>query len=117
MELLDQLAKTPEEIKSALHQNGLHRVYEKKGHLIVQQSDEVQVKIVHQAGRIVVKPKLPQLGNTFQVVMTVVLLVVFLIFDVPFKVLLAFLLAQLAAFALYLSKINRLKKRVIDAIR
>ena len=115
--LIDQLAKTTEELKAALHAHGIHRVFEKKGKLIVQESDEVQVAIVHQDGRTLVKPQFPQIGNTFQVVATILFLVVFIYFEVPFSVVTAILLGQVAAFALYMPRINKLKKKVVEAIR
>jgi hypothetical protein len=116
-ELIDQLTKTQEELKNALHTHGIHRIFEQRGKLIVQESDEVQVKVIYKDGRNIVKLKFPQIGNTFQIITTIVFIVTFLLLNVPFSFVLAILLGQAAAFAMYYPRINRLKKKVEHAIR
>lgn len=115
-DILDGPEKNFEALKPKLRKAGLNDVYEKKGWMLVRKTEAVQVKVKHNGVKYEVKPLFPQIGNSVQIVVTIVLWLLLGYFDVPLSIVLAILLGQVASYAYHFPKIDKLRKEVETAI-
>lgn len=118
----DNIVRTPfdnlTELKKVLKANGIPRFFEKSNNtIIIQESDTVQVKISLIQNYPIVKTVFPQIGNTVQVIMSVVFIALFVFLKIPYSVILGILAGQVASFGWHYPKINQLKRQVIEAIQ
>ncbi len=104
------------EVIKKLKENGFKRIHTNaKQEIIVEQSDAIKVLIRHH----LVRPKFPEIGNMFQIVVTSILAVI--LFFLPLNLgiwiwVIAILGGQLASFLFYYPQLKRLQKQVEQAI-
>ncbi|HFA51161.1 MAG TPA: hypothetical protein ENJ95_19290 [Bacteroidetes bacterium] len=113
-DILDTPEKNLKKIKAKLNKNGITNTYEKKGWLIVKESEAVQVKVEHTGQQYKIKPLFPSIGNPVQIIATIILWILFNYFNVPLSVVFAILLGQVISYGVNYPKIDKLKKRVLD---
>ena len=107
--------KNNEDIKKRLLRDGIQKSYElKNGLVIAKESEAVQVKIQLIDGKVSVKSKFPQIGNSVQVLSSMVFLGASFIFNVPFPFpwVVAIVGGQIFSYLWHYNKIKDLKLRV-----
>ena len=114
--ILDGPEKNFKAIIQKLRTAGLADVYEKKGWLMVRQSEAVQVKVKHNGVKYEVQPLFPQIGNFIQIISTLALWVLLGYIGVPLSVVFAILLGQAISYGYHFRKIKALSKRVDEII-
>ncbi len=108
--ILDEPIWDNNELMQLLRQNGYPRLYEmQKGHIIVEQSAQVKVRISTQ-NQLQIKPLFPEIGNGVQIFSTIILILLLAFLSVPFGFLIAIALGQIIAYAYYRPKALQLKK-------
>jgi hypothetical protein len=102
------------EIRKKLIANGFERAYGDEHEIMVEESDVIKVKVRKSPvnRQLLVEGKPPSLGNTVQIVATIVALAIFLLTDAPFGLIWAVLVGWAISFFYYRSKINQLKEKV-----
>ena len=104
------------DIKVALKEAGFNNFFEhKNGSIIVKESDAVKISIHYENDLIKIKPQFPQIGNSIQVLSSVVILAIFLFaISVPFPLqwVIAIIGGQLVSYLLYMPITRALKARI-----
>lgn len=119
-EILDSEVIDPIKLKSKLNAAGLNKHFgDKNNSIIVQESDTVQVRIFFD-GKFNTRTKavFPQIGNSIQIVSTVILLAVSFYLQIPSILpwIIGVLGGQVISLLVHLPKINKLKAKVDAAI-
>ncbi|MFK7809602.1 MAG: hypothetical protein AB8F74_17490 [Saprospiraceae bacterium] len=104
------------EIKETLESKKIFQFYEKKNRIIIQKSNTIQVRISLHNGKADVEAVFPQIGNSVQVISSIILIYVGSKMNIPFTWVIGILLGQLIAFQWYSPKINELQNSVISAL-
>ena len=105
-------------IKKKLAKAGLHNVYETENNsLLVSENDAVRVEVQIVNNTVVTDKKFPQIGNTIQIIVTVIIAILVYTFDVPFKWVLAIGLGQLVSYFFHTPKINKLEAHINESIK
>ena len=105
-------------IKQKLAKAGLHNVYETENNsLLVSESDAVRVGVQIVNNAIVTDKKFPQIGNTIQIIVTVIIAILAFAFDLPFKWILAVGIGQAVSYFFHTPKINKLEVQINASIR
>lgn len=116
--IIDQRFFDKNDAKKALSRAGITRFYEmKNGKVIVQESDAIQVSIQFEEGMAMIKPKFPQIGNSAQIVATIVLLVITFLLDAPFPWIIAIVGGQVFSFCWFYPKIKKLQTKVEQVLQ
>ena len=109
----DEEIKNNADIKKRLIRGGIRRTYElKNGAVLAKESEAIQVSIRIVDGNIIVKPKFPKIGNTVQILASLVLLIFFFSFRFPFPFIPAILGGQFFSYFWNQSKIRKLQIKV-----
>lgn len=111
-QILDAPEYSFDEIRKNLIKGGLGEVYEKKGTVIVKETDEVRVKIIQEGNGYQVQPMWAPIGNGAQALFSIVLIFIFMYIGVPYFFLVGILAGFGASHLYYLPKCNKLKSRV-----
>ena len=107
-----------EEIKNTLLTASIENYYElEDGSINVEESSTVQVKIRKSGERLQTRMEFPQVGNTIQIITTVILIGVFSSVSFPRPFIAAILLGQLISFGFHYPKIKKLQEQVIQALK
>jgi len=111
----DTSVKSQEEVKKRLSRGGLTRYYEdKSGLLILEKSDAVRVGIQYLNGKVIIKQKFPQIGNSVQIIASIILLVVTFFLPIPSILLwvIAIIGGQFISYYYYSPKCKALQEEV-----
>ncbi len=117
--ILDHQYNDFEDLKKALLVGGFKKCYTKEnGSVVVQESDVVQVSVHLDNGEPLVKTKFPQIGNSVQIISTIILLVLLGYLGVPTLVMWASAIigGQVISYGWFMPKIIQLKKKVEDLL-
>lgn len=107
-----------DDIKKGLTQAGIQKFYEhKNGSIIVEEGDAVRVAIFFKGGKVYLKPKFPQIGNSTQIVCSALLLAIFLFIipvPFPFQWVIAIGGGQLISYLIFMPKTKKLREKIED---
>lgn len=117
--IIDTSIAEVEQLRQHLIEKGITRSFQQGHKLVVQQSDAVQVAISLKPSKAIIDTKFPQIGNSVQIIATILLL--FISFIVPaiggmLGLLTAVLLGQVISYFYFRPKINVLRDQVKEAI-
>ena len=119
LDVLDDQMITLADLQTKLNEAGLHQHYPKKNNtLLVKKSDIVKVRVGLDGNKVMVKGLFPDLGNTIQIVSTILFLVLSLTLNangvIPWGI--AIMGGQLISYLWYNPKIKALKAEVESAL-
>ena len=115
--ILDNNFLDIEVVKEKLIKSGIKNFYEtNKNVLEVSENDAVRVTVQTNNNSTKTIRNFPQIGNTVQVVSTIILFIISFLASLPFKLIIALLLGQLISFLFHSPKIKRLENDIKEAL-